>query len=44
MKIRNIFKKDEEETSLIKKFLETIKVYGFLTLPLMIIAAFLETK
>ena len=43
IKIRNIFKKDAEEISLIKKFLETINVYVFLTLPLMIIAAFLET-
>lgn len=42
IKIRNIFKKDAEEISLIKKFLETINVYIFLTLPLMIIAAFLE--
>ena len=44
MNIRNVFKKKKEEIPpLIKKFLETIRIYVVLTLPIMIIAAFLET-
>ncbi|WP_025028018.1 stage II sporulation protein M [Caldalkalibacillus mannanilyticus] len=43
IKIRNLYKKDKVELPLIKKFLETIKVYVVLSLPLLIIAAFLET-
>lgn len=42
-KIRNIFKKEKEGISLIKKILETLKVYIILVLPLIIVAAFLET-
>ncbi|MED4456338.1 stage II sporulation protein M [Metabacillus fastidiosus] len=43
IKIKSIFKKEKEGISLNKKFLETIKIYVVLTLPLMIVAAFLET-
>ncbi len=43
IKIRNVFKKDKKEISLIKKFLETINIYVLLTLPIIILAAFLET-
>lgn len=42
-KIRNIFNKDKEEISFIKKFLETIKTYAIIVLPIIIVAAFLET-
>ena len=43
VKIRNVFKADEVGTSLIKKVLETIKIYAILILPLIIMAAFSET-
>ncbi|MGH1163378.1 stage II sporulation protein M [Bacillus mycoides] len=43
IKLKNIFKKDKERVSLSKKILEVIKIYVVLTLPIMIIAAFLET-
>ena len=43
VKIRNIFKKDKVGISLIKKFLETIKIYAIFVLPIIIAAAFLET-
>ncbi|AMQ05272.1 hypothetical protein AZE41_04595 [Sporosarcina psychrophila] len=42
-KIRNVFKAEEVGTSLIKKVLETIKIYTILILPLIIMAAFSET-
>lgn len=43
VKIRNVFKAEEVGTSLIKKVLETIKIYTILILPLIIMAAFSET-
>ena len=43
VKVRNVFKKDIEEISLTKKTLKTIKGYAVFVLPLIIIAAFLET-
>lgn len=43
IKIRNLFKKDKEGISLVRKVSETIKVYAVLILPLIILAAFLET-
>ncbi|KKE77531.1 stage II sporulation protein M [Oceanobacillus caeni] len=43
VKIRSVFKADEVETSLIMKVLETIKIYFLLILPIIIMAAFLET-
>ncbi|MEK4404689.1 stage II sporulation protein M [Sporosarcina sp. FSL K6-6792] len=43
VKIRNVFKTEEVGTSLIKKVLETIKIYTILILPLIIMAAFSET-
>lgn len=43
VKIRNVFKAEEVGTSLIKKVLETIKIYAILILPLIIMAAFSET-
>jgi len=43
VKIRNVFNADEVGTSLIKKVLETIKIYAILILPLIIMAAFSET-
>ena len=43
VKIRNIFKKDKEGNSLIKKFLKTIRTYVVFVLPIIIAAAFLET-
>jgi len=42
-KIRSVFKKDGTRTSLIKYVLWTIRVYAVLILPIIIIAAFLET-
>lgn len=42
-KIKNIFKKDKEGISFIKKSLETIKIYTIIVLPIIIVAAFLET-
>ncbi|PGZ95468.1 hypothetical protein COE51_20105 [Bacillus pseudomycoides] len=43
IKLKNIFKKDKERVSLSKKILEAIKIYVVLTLPIIIVAAFLET-
>ncbi|WP_445678077.1 stage II sporulation protein M [Psychrobacillus sp. FSL H8-0484] len=43
IKIRNLFKKDKEGISLVGKISETIKIYVVLILPLIILAAFLET-
>ncbi|MGG3889653.1 stage II sporulation protein M [Metabacillus fastidiosus] len=43
IKVKSIFKKEKKGISLNKKFLETIKIYVVLTLPIMIVAAFLET-
>jgi uncharacterized membrane protein SpoIIM required for sporulation len=43
VKIRNLFKKDKEGISFIKKFLETIRTYAIFVLPIIIAAAFLET-
>lgn len=43
VKIRNIFKKDKDGISFIKKFLETIRIYAIFVLPIIIAAAFLET-
>ncbi|MER2174797.1 MAG: stage II sporulation protein M [Carnobacterium sp.] len=43
IKIKNIFKKTKVKVSLISKFLEALKIYTMLVLPMMIIAAFLET-
>jgi len=43
IKIKNIFKKTKVKVSLISKFLEALKIYAMLVLPMMIIAAFLET-
>ncbi|PFA03146.1 stage II sporulation protein M [Bacillus cereus] len=43
IKLKNLFKKDKEKISLSKKILEVIKIYDVLTLPIIIIAAFLET-
>lgn len=42
-KIKNIFKKTKVKVSFISKGLEAIKIYAMLVLPMMIIAAFLET-
>lgn len=42
-KIRSIFKRDEAGPSLIKKVLETIKIYAVFVLPIMMIAALVET-
>uniref|UniRef100_UPI002041A57C stage II sporulation protein M n=1 Tax=Bacillus cytotoxicus TaxID=580165 RepID=UPI002041A57C len=43
IKLKIMFKKDKERVSLSKKILEVIKIYIVLTLPIIIIAAFLET-
>lgn len=43
VKIRYKFKKDIEGISFIKKFLETIRTYAIFVLPIIIVAAFLET-
>ncbi|MGE6379233.1 stage II sporulation protein M [Peribacillus muralis] len=43
VKISNIFKKDKKVISFIKKFLETIRTYAIFVLPIIIVAAFLET-
>ena len=43
IKIRNLFKKDKDGISLVRKISETIKIYMVLILPLIILAAFLET-
>jgi len=43
VKIRNLFKKDKEGISFIKKLLETIRTYAIFVLPTIIAAAFLET-
>src|SRR5699024_5301007 len=43
VKIRNIFKKDKVRISFIKKLLETVKIYTTFVLPLIVVAAFLET-
>lgn len=42
-KIKNIFKKNKVKVSFISKVLEAIKIYALLVLPMMVIAAFLET-
>lgn len=42
-KIKSIFKKDKTGTSLVKNILRTIKIYVVLILPIIVIAAFLET-
>ena len=42
-KIRNLFKKNKEGHSLIKKFIKTIIAYAVFVLPIIIVAAFLET-
>jgi len=43
VKIRNIFKKNKDQMSLVKKFLATVKTYAIFVLPIIIAAAFLET-
>lgn len=43
IKLKIMFKKDKERASLSKKILEVIKIYAILTLPIIIVAAFLET-
>ncbi|MFB6468145.1 stage II sporulation protein M [Cytobacillus sp. Hz8] len=43
VRIRNIFKKDKGEKSLIKKFLKIIRTYVVFVLPIIIVAALLET-
>ncbi|MFD0769056.1 stage II sporulation protein M [Bacillus sp. CGMCC 1.60114] len=43
IKLKMMFKKDKERVSLSKKILEVIKIYIVLTLPIIIVAAFLET-
>lgn len=43
IKIKNLFKKDKKEVFLLRKTLETVSIYVVLTLPLIVIAAFLET-
>ncbi|MED1024531.1 stage II sporulation protein M [Bacillus mycoides] len=43
IKLKMMFKKDKERVSLSKKILEVIKIYAVLTLPIIIVAAFLET-
>ena len=42
-KISNLFKKDKDRLSLVSTVLNTMKIYGVLTLPLIILAAILET-
>lgn len=42
-KIKNVFKKNKVKVSFISKVLEAIKIYALLVLPMMVIAAFLET-
>lgn len=41
--IINIFKKDKAQVSLVKSFLKTMKAYIVFVMPLIIVAAFLET-
>lgn len=41
--IKNLFKKDKIQVSIFRKISETIKIYAVLILPLIILAAFLET-
>ncbi|MBN6192933.1 stage II sporulation protein M [Aneurinibacillus sp. BA2021] len=43
VKLRNMLKKAKEGNSLIKKFLMTIRTYVVFVLPIIIVAAFLET-
>lgn len=43
IKLKIIFKKDKEKVFLSKKILEVIKIYVVLTLPIIIVAALLET-
>ncbi|VEF46564.1 Integral membrane protein DUF95 [Bacillus freudenreichii] len=43
VKIRSVFKKDKNGISLVKKTLVTIKIYMVVILPMIIVAAFLET-
>lgn len=43
IKLKIMFKKDKERVSPSKKILEVIKIYAVLTLPIIIVAAFLET-
>ena len=42
-KVRSVFKKAETGTSLIKNILGTVKIYAILILPIIILAAFMET-
>lgn len=42
-KVRSVFKKDKAGKSLIKNVLGTVKIYAVLILPIIIMAAFLET-
>ncbi|WP_240377150.1 stage II sporulation protein M [Bacillus piscicola] len=42
-KIRHIFKRDKGGISLIQKMLETVKIYVVVIVPLIVVAAFLET-
>jgi len=42
-KVRSVFKKGKDRVSLVEKILGTIKIYGVLILPMIIVAAFLET-
>ncbi|MCM3782105.1 stage II sporulation protein M [Neobacillus mesonae] len=42
-KLRSLFKKGKDQVPFVKGILGTIKIYGLLILPMMIVAAFLET-
>lgn len=43
VKVRSVFKKGKVQVSFVKKLLAIIKIYGVLILPMIIVAAFLET-
>lgn len=43
IKVKNMFKKEKVEVSLLRKVFETVSIYVVLTLPLVVVAAFLET-
>ncbi|WP_084165493.1 stage II sporulation protein M [Paenibacillus massiliensis] len=43
VKVRSVFKKGKDQVPLVKEILGTIKIYGVLILPMIIVAAFLET-
>lgn len=43
LKVKSLFKKEKVKVSFLKKLFETISIYVILTLPLVVIAAFLET-